>query len=116
MQGSCNSGASGPLLTTLTVYNEGLNTTNWLITAPSATGTPNVIHCGPGWAATGGSVCVATYPIGTPVTLTAPVQTGVNFGGWSSDCIGTAPVTATGPNSCTIPASTTNATVGAIFN
>ena len=49
------------LLATLTVYNEGLNTTDWLVTAPSATGTPNVLHCGPG-ATAAGSVCVATYP------------------------------------------------------
>jgi hypothetical protein len=63
--GSCFPGSqASALLSTVTVYNEGLNTTNWLVTAPSATGTPNVIHCGPGWTGTGGSVCVATYPIG----------------------------------------------------
>jgi hypothetical protein len=56
-----------------------LNITNWEVTAPSATGTPNVIHCGPGWAlngGAGGSVCTATYPYGTPVTLTAPATGG----------------------------------------
>ena len=87
--GSCYTGEAGPLKATLTVYGEGLNTTNWLVTAPSATGTPDVIHCGPGWAAdggTGGSVCVGIYPIGTTVTLTAPAQTGVNFGGWTYNC------------------------------
>ncbi len=104
--GSCNGGtiASG-LLSTLTVYNEGLNTTNWVITAPSATGTPNVIHCGPGWAVegnTGGSICTATYPtatigtngiiLPTTITLTAtPVTsaqypTPAQFGGWSTTC------------------------------
>jgi uncharacterized protein YjdB len=129
--GTCDVGVGGPLLATLTVYNEGLNTTNWLITGPSATGTLNVIHCGPGWDAdgnTGGSVCTATYPVGTTVTLTAPAQTGVAFGGWSYNCTGTAPVTAAGPNSCTITLTGTpatvagdnpgsvNATVGAIFN
>ena len=47
--GSCYPGSQAPaLLATLTVYNEGLNTTGWLVTAPSATGTPNVLHCGPG--------------------------------------------------------------------
>ncbi len=47
--GSCFPGSQAPaLLATLTVYNEGLNTTGWLVTAPSATGTPNVLHCGPG--------------------------------------------------------------------
>jgi len=117
--GSCWEGQFGPLKATLTVYGEGLNTTNWLVTAPSATGTPDVIHCGPGWSAnggTGGSVCVAIYPIGTTVTLTAPAQTGVAFGGWTNYCTPTGPVTAAGPNSCTINLGTTNATVGAIFN
>jgi hypothetical protein len=103
------------LLTTLTVYNEGLNTTNWLVTAPSATGTPTVLNCGPA-AGAGKSVCTATYPLGTTVTLTAPAQTGVSFGGWSSDCFNIAPVTQTGPNSCTVNLTTTDATVGAIFN
>ena len=75
--GSCFPGSQAPALkATITVYNEGLNTTNWEVTAPSATGTPDVIHCGPGWAlngGTGGSVCAAPYPIGTTVVLlTAP--------------------------------------------
>jgi hypothetical protein len=103
------------LLTTLTVYNEGLNTTNWLVTAPSATGTPTVLNCGPA-AGAGKSVCTATYPLGTTVTLTAPAETGVRFGGWSSNCFNVAPVTETGPNTCTVNLLTTDATVGAIFN
>jgi uncharacterized protein YjdB len=117
--GSCFQGSQAPSLkATITIYNEGLNTTNWLITAPSATGTPNVIHCGPGWTGTGGSVCSAPYPIGTTVTLTAPQQPGVTFGGWSTSCTVTTPVTATGPNSCTVAISPSNpnVTVGAIFN
>ncbi len=131
--GSCFPGSQAPgLLVTLTVYNEGLNTTNWLITAPSATGTPDVIHCGPGWAGdgnTGGSVCTATYPLNTTVILTAPTQTGVNFGGWSWSCTpsnesgvplpGPIYYTATGPNYCTVDlgvAGNSNVTVGAIFN
>jgi uncharacterized protein YjdB len=116
--GQCYPGSQAPsLLATLTVYNEGLNTSNWEVTAASATGTANVLHCGPGWAlggGAGGSVCVATYPIGTTVILTAP-KTGAAFGGWSSNCANTAPVTATGPNTCTVSL-TTNDTVGAIFN
>jgi hypothetical protein len=121
------------LLATLTVYNEGLDTTNWLVTAPSASTpvTPNVIHCGPGWAAdghTGGSVCTATYPLGTTVTLTAPAQTGVKFGGWSSTCRNTGTVNQDGPNQCTVTLGgqnvdpngntfyLTDVTVGAIFN
>lgn len=125
--GSCYPGSQAPaLLATLTVYNEGLNnndplsnTTNWLVTAPSATGTLNALHCGPGWTnngGAGGSVCTATYPIGTVVTLTAPQQTGVSFGGWSSNCaISPNPAVASGTNTCTVTL-TTDATVGAIFN
>ena len=103
------------LLTTLTVYNEGLNTTNWLVTAPSATGTSAVINCGPA-AGAGKSVCTATYPLNTTVTLTAPARPGVSFGGWSSTCFNTAPVTPDKDNHCTVTLSTTDATVGAIFN
>jgi hypothetical protein len=134
--GSCNelTIASG-LLVTLTVYNAGLNQTGWLVTAPSATGTPDVIDCGPA-STTGVSVCMATYPISaqgpdfvpTEVTLTAPAEPGVNFGGWSSTCdaIDPDPSSEAGPNSCTIylgnyddpitglPVS--NVAVGAIFN
>ena len=115
--GSCFNSVP-PLLFTLTVYNEGLNTTNWEVTAPSATGTANVIHCGPGWAlngGAGGSVCTSTYPYGSTVTLTAPA-TGAAFGGWSSNCANTGTITATGPNTCTVTLSTTDDTVGAIFN
>jgi len=115
--GTCYPGSQAPsLLATLTIYNEGLNTTDWLVTAASATGTPDVIHCGPGSSSNGlgGSVCVATYPIGSTVTVTAPAGAG-NFGGWSSNCTQSAPVTAAGPNSCTVTL-TTNDTVGAVFN
>lgn len=116
--GSCFPGSqSAALLATLTVYNEGPNTTNWEVTAPSATGTANVLHCGPGWAlngGTGGSVCTATYPVGTTITLTAP-KTGAAFGGWTSNCTGQGTITAAGPNTCTVSL-TTNDTVGAVFN
>ena len=116
------------LLSTLTVYNEGLNPNtpelggNWLVTAPSATCNPAVpatctpvITCGPA-AGAGKSVCTATYPLNTTVTLTAPAQTGVKFGGWSSNCTNTGTITQTGPNTCTVNLSTSDATVGAIFN
>jgi uncharacterized protein YjdB len=122
--GQCYQGSQAPsLLSTLTVYNEGLNTTNWLVTAPAAgtPGAPTVIHCGPG-STSGGSVCSATYPIlpgGTAVTLTAPAQTGVAFGGWSYNCAPN-PVTPnpSGPNTCTVilDGTNTNVTVGGIFN
>ena len=117
--GTCNSHtiASG-LLVTLTVFNEGLNTTDWLLTAPSATGTPDVIHCGPG-STSGGSVCAATYPLHTAVTITAPAGTGA-FGGWSWNCTPNVAVTAAGPNSCTVilgdGPNSSNQSVGAIFN
>jgi len=118
--GSCYPGSqAAALLSTITVYNEGLNTANWLVTAPSSTGTPNVIHCGPGWTGSGGSVCVATYPMGTTVTLTAPAQAGVAFGGWSINCTPNPnPPTEAGPNQCsmTLTGENTNVTVGAIFN
>lgn len=122
--GQCYPGSqAASLLATLTVYNEGLSTTGWLVTAPSATGTPNVLHCGPG-STTGGSVCVATYPVGSTVILTAPAQTGVAFGGWSYNCtpsnangtpLNPVVLSASGPNYCTVTL-TTNDTVGAIFN
>jgi len=127
---SCYYGDTGPLKATLTVYGEGLNVTanpdqgNWLVTAPSATGTPSVIHCGPGWAKdgnAGGSVCTGIYPVGTTVTLTAPHQAGVAFGGWTQYCVPLVAVNEDGPNSCQITlqsatCGSVNATVGAIFN
>lgn len=103
-------GTGSPLLSTLTVYQRGLNTTSWEVTAPSATGTADVLHCGPGWTGAGGSVCTATYPVGTSVILTSPAGAGA-FGGWSTNCTptdasgnvltGTAAAgTAAGPNYC----------------
>jgi hypothetical protein len=113
--GSCYAGSqAASLLATLTIYGQGLNSTGWLVTAPSATGTASVIHCGPG-STTGGSVCEATYPVGTTVTVTAPAESGVHFGGWSSNCTPVLAVNAAGPNSCSVTL-TTNDTVGAIFN
>jgi hypothetical protein len=122
--GSCFQGSQATaLLSTLTVYNEGLNTTAWEVTAPSATGTLNVLHCGPGYTGSGGSVCTATFPVGAVVLLTAQ---GAAFGGWSYNCTPTdqngVPLpgpppygTQAGPNYCTVTL-TTSDTVGAIFN
>jgi hypothetical protein len=123
--GSCFPTSQGTsLLSTVTIYNEGLNNTNWVVTAPSATGTPNVIHCGPGWSGAGGSVCVGTYPFNTPITLTAtqPAGSTGTFGGWSLNClppyglINPNPSTAAGPNTCTLVPTTSSETVGVIFN
>ena len=130
--GSCYPGSEAPYLTEdLTIYNEGLNLTNWLVTASSATNTPDVIHCGPGSNAAGfgGSVCVASYPEGTPVVLEAQPggATGAQFGGWSYNCtpvsdaagdpipVGDPQFTAAGPNYCEV-FTTFNTTVAAIFN
>jgi hypothetical protein len=142
--GTCVPGTQAPaLLSTLTIYNEGLNTTNWQVTAPSATALPNdppVLHCGPGWAlngGAGGSVCTATYPLttnGNPtvIVLTAPKGAGL-FGGWSYNCtpsdingnpLNPSTITEGGPNYCVVtflpvgPGLTggPNITVGAIFN
>jgi hypothetical protein len=129
--GSCFPGSQAPaLLATLTVYNEGLNTTNWVVTAPSATGTPDVLHCGPG-DPSGTSVCVATYPFTNPPTTVILKATGGAFGGWSYNCtpsdangvpLNPATISAVGPNYCTVtfdpfdPIGNTNVTVGAIFN
>ncbi|MGA1982496.1 MAG: Ig-like domain-containing protein [Acidobacteriaceae bacterium] len=129
--GTCIPGTQAQaLLSTLTIYNEGPNTTTWEVTAPSATGQANVIHCGPGWSLnaapnnTGGSVCVATYPlpatttlgVGVTILITAsqpslPTGTGT-FGGWSYNCTPststgvalTAPpyYSLSGPNYCTV--------------
>ena len=100
--GTCNPLTVGtPLLSTLTIYDAGLNTSNWLVTADSATGTPNVIHCGPGSQiaipSLGAPVCTATYPVktvtpaGTPgVLIRAQQILSANqpgtFGGWSYNC------------------------------
>jgi uncharacterized protein YjdB len=134
LAGTCYTGQVGPLKATLTIYGEGLETNDtWLVTASSATNTPDVIHCGPGYAGDGvpsgsGSVCVAIYPVNQTVLLTAtqaPSTTGT-FGGWTYNCTPSdvngnplpGPIfwTADGPNYCTIPLGGTNATVGAIFN
>jgi Bacterial Ig-like domain (group 2) len=123
--GSCNPDTiANPLLVTLTVFNAGLDQTDWLLEADSATGTSNVIHCGPGAAAAGfsTSVCSAPYPIDTTITIRASSPSG-QFGGWSYNCAPVGTVTAAGPNSCTITVGdvvnggiNSSATVGAIFN
>jgi Bacterial Ig-like domain (group 2) len=118
--GSCYPGSEGTsLLSTLTVYHEGLGTGTWLVTAPSATGTPNVLDCGTDPIG-GGSICTATYPVltnGKPtiVTLTA---TGDDFGGWSYNCLNATtktPQNPSGPFFCTVNL-ISDETVGVIFD
>jgi hypothetical protein len=96
--------------------NAGQNQTDWLINGLDATNTVTVIHCGGSveQATPGGSVCYSNYPTGTTVTLTVPAGAG-KFGGWSANCTPTAPITVGGPNSCTVPL-TTSDIVAAIIN
>lgn len=114
--GVCEPDVPTPLLATLTVYNAGENTTTWLVTAPSDTGIPNLIHCGGSveQASTGGSVCTGTYAVGSPVTLTES-PTGTGFGGWSSNCPSMTGVTGPPyPSTCTFTLNG-DTSVGAIF-
>jgi hypothetical protein len=132
--GSCFPGSEGTsLLSTLTVYHEGLATDNdWRVTAPSATGTPAVLHCGPGTRSDGtggpdGSVCTATYPgfvNGANPTVVVLTETGSNFGGWSINCTATdangvplrnPTISRNGTNYCAVSL-TTDETVGGIFD
>ncbi|MFC5862545.1 Ig domain-containing protein [Acidicapsa dinghuensis] len=78
----CDQEIAHPQFATITVFNAGENNTTWLITAPSDTGTPNLIHCGPG-STSGGSVCTGTYETGSTIVITAS-PLGAGFGGWSS--------------------------------
>jgi hypothetical protein len=106
---------------TITVFNAGENSTTWLVTAPSDTGTPNLISCGPG--STTGSVCTGTYENNSVVTLTES-PTGSGFGGWSagSGCVVKSgnnpstgkPYTLLDSPTCTVTL-TGDTSVGAIF-
>ncbi len=44
--GVCEQQVAHPQFATVTVYNAGENNSTWVVTAPSDTGTPNLIHCG----------------------------------------------------------------------
>ena len=116
--GVCDQGVAHPQFATITVFHAGANTTTWLITAPSDTGTPNLIHCGPG--SSSGSVCTGVYETGSTVTLTAS-PTGAGFGGWSSGdglpgigCVPAAGTTLLNSPTCTVTL-TGDTSVGAIF-
>ena len=124
----CDPGPAPVLLATMTVYNAGSNSTNWLITAPSDTQTTcNVatgclIHCGPGSeiAGYGNSVCTGTYAAGSTVLMTASLagdssssEFTSTFGDWSSNC-DTAPNTPDTNKTCSF-ALDGNTSVGAIF-
>lgn len=113
---SCDPSVALPQFATLTVYAEGRSTFvpnlsqigpdklpyGEYLTAPSDTGTANLIHCdasdsSPGWLAgattsqwttvggTGGVVCVGTYAVNSIVTLTQNLPANSTyFGGWST--------------------------------
>jgi uncharacterized protein YjdB len=81
-----------PQFATVTVYIEGSQTaaSGEYITAPSDTGTPNLIHCGKEYSGDGGQVCTGTYAVGSQITLTENLPAGdSHFGGWStgSGCV-----------------------------
>jgi hypothetical protein len=118
--GSCNpSTIANGLLVTLTVFNAGLNQTNWQLTAPDANNITTAIHCGPGYptATLGGSVCMATYPVGATVVITEASPAG-SFGGWSYGCTPAAGKTLANSTTCQVTLGTTesNVSVGGIFN
>ena len=81
-----------PQFATITVFIAGTQTaaSGEYVTAPSDTGTPNLIHCGKEYTGAGGQVCTGTYEVGAKVTLTENLGAGnANFGGWStgSGCV-----------------------------
>ena len=83
----CDQEVATPQFATVTVFVEGENTSSSgeYVTAPTDTGTPDLIHCGPDWTGTGGQVCTGTYAVGSTVTLTENLPAGSSyFGGWSS--------------------------------
>lgn len=116
---ACNQNIAHPQFATLTIFNAGENTTTWEVTAPSDTGTPDLIHCGPG-SKSGGSVCTGTYETGSTVVITAS-PTGSGFGGWSSGdgaagvgCVPAQGYTLLNSPTCTVTLSG-NTSIGAIF-
>ncbi len=83
----CDQQTAQPQFATVTIFVEGENTssTGEFVTAPSDTGTPNLIHCGPDWTGSGGQVCTGTYETGSTVVLTENLPAGSSFfGGWSA--------------------------------
>lgn len=113
----CNPNTAAPeTFATVTLYIAGENTssTGEYVTAPSDTGTPNLIHCGPDWTGSGGQVCTGTYEVGSTVTLTENLPAGSSyFGGWSTGAGCTEPNLATS-TTCTFTL-TGDHTVGVIF-
>ncbi|HEY3706627.1 MAG TPA: Ig-like domain-containing protein [Terracidiphilus sp.] len=126
----CVQSVPTPQFATITVYIEGAQTSpsGQFVTAPSDTGTANLIHCGKQYSGSGGQVCTGTYAVGSKVTLTENLAAGSQyFGGWStgSGCVDSSgtPLTAAQlatSTTCTISVNgktglNGNASVGVIF-
>jgi hypothetical protein len=108
---SVNPGA-GTQLPALTVYKVGNNATGGNVVGSvfsAGVSGPQVIDCG------SGSGCIANFPVGSQVLLTATPAKNSIFGGWSANCT---PY----PNNSALPSLmcmvtvNDNDTVGAIFN
>lgn len=111
--GYCDPEYAPSQFVTITVFNAGPNETTWDITAPSDTGTADLIHCGPGWTGTGGSVCTGVYAYNPTQTIVLTENSTANsFGGWNlgSNCEETSVYSTT----CTVLLDH-NQSVGAIF-
>jgi uncharacterized protein YjdB len=119
-----------PQFATITVFIAGNQTapSGEYVTAPSDTGTPNLIHCGTQYLGSGGSVCTGTYEVGSKVTLTENLAAGSSyFGGWStgSGCVDSSgnpltPAQLTTSTTCTVSVNGSgaldgNISVGVIF-
>ena len=105
-----------PQFATITVFiaGEQTATSGEYVTAPSDTGSPNLIHCGRQYSGSGGQVCTGTYAVGSRVVITENLPAGsASFGGWStgSGCLEANIATST---TCTVVLDG-NASVGVIF-
>jgi hypothetical protein len=117
----CNQEVATPQFATVTVFIAGEQTapSGEYVTAPSDTGTPNLIHCGQEYTGSGGQVCTGTYAVGSQVVLTENLPAGSSyFGGWSSGSgcaeAQTNPANLATSQTCTITL-TGNKSVGVIF-
>ena len=126
----CVQSVPTPQFATITIFIAGEQTaaSGEFVTAPSDTGTPNLIHCGREYTGSGGQVCTGTYEVGSKVTLTENLPAGSsNFGGWSTGagCVDSSnnpltPAQLATSTTCTISVNGTgtlagNISVGVIF-
>jgi hypothetical protein len=126
----CVQSVPTPQFATITIFIAGEQTaaSGEFVTAPSDTGTPNLIHCGREYTGSGGQVCTGTYEVGSKVTLTENLPAGSSdFGGWSTGagCVDSSnnpltPAQLATSTTCTISVNGTgtlagNISVGVIF-